>query len=199
MAGLPQTTTAGRGVDGITSGMAGVGIDKAVKERAEQAKAALEEQLRKKKQDLVERQERKRQLQQLLAAAPSDADRSRILGEFERREKEMSISNRKRYTTADFEPLVIIGRGAFGEVNIVRAKEDGRVYAMKTMRKEAMVLKNQVRCHLTRVGVTHVSAAADSGPRCSLGRKLHVSRIILRQLLAVCRSDTFAQKEMRWR
>ena len=35
----------------------------------------------------------------------------------------------------DFEPLTIIGRGAFGEVRVVRKKDTGEVFAMKKLRK----------------------------------------------------------------
>lgn len=52
--------------------------------------------------------------------------------------------HRRRLTTDDFEPLVIIGRGAFGEVRLVRKKTSNEVFAMKSMIKEAMVRKNQV-------------------------------------------------------
>jgi hypothetical protein len=34
------------------------------------------------------------------------------------------------------------------QVKIVRAKEDGAIYALKSMRKEAMILKNQVRARV---------------------------------------------------
>lgn len=44
----------------------------------------------------------------------------------------------------DFEPLSIIGRGAFGEVRICRFKETGEVIAMKKMKKAEMLYKNQV-------------------------------------------------------
>jgi serine/threonine kinase 38 len=42
--------------------------------------------------------------------------------------------------------LSIIGRGAFGEVRLVRMRErfSREVYAMKSMLKEAMIMKNQV-------------------------------------------------------
>jgi serine/threonine kinase 38 len=42
----------------------------------------------------------------------------------------------------DFEPLSIIGRGAFGEVRICRYKETGEVVAMKRMKKQEMLYKN---------------------------------------------------------
>jgi serine/threonine kinase 38 len=42
----------------------------------------------------------------------------------------------------DFDPLSIIGRGAFGEVRICRHKQTGEVVAMKKMKKVDMVHKN---------------------------------------------------------
>lgn len=49
---------------------------------------------------------------------------------------------RKRVTVYDFEPLNVIGRGAFGEVRVVREKKSGKIYAMKKMNKTEMVFKN---------------------------------------------------------
>jgi hypothetical protein len=61
-------------------------------------------------------------------------------------EAEAERDMRKRLTTDDFEPLAIIGRGAFGEVRLVRMRDhlSKEVYAMKSMLKEAMIMKNQV-------------------------------------------------------
>lgn len=53
----------------------------------------------------------------------------------------------KRLTIDDFESLAIIGRGAFGEVRLVRRKDNIRtkeVYALKSMLKDNMISKNQV-------------------------------------------------------
>jgi serine/threonine kinase 38 len=47
-------------------------------------------------------------------------------------------------TAEDFEPLTIIGRGAFGEVRLVRDKSNGCVYAMKKLKKTEMVRRGQV-------------------------------------------------------
>ena len=56
--------------------------------------------------------------------------------------------SRKQVTTADFESLAVIGRGAFGEVRLVRSKpkrdEPVQIFALKSMKKEMMILKNQV-------------------------------------------------------
>jgi serine/threonine protein kinase len=54
--------------------------------------------------------------------------------------------HRRRLSPSDFEKLAIVGRGAFGEVQIVRMKGgvlNDEIYAMKRMLKEAMILKNQ--------------------------------------------------------
>jgi serine/threonine protein kinase len=51
-------------------------------------------------------------------------------------------NRRKKITVKDFEPLSIIGRGAFGEVRICKYKETGEVVAMKKMKKSEMLYKN---------------------------------------------------------
>ena len=51
---------------------------------------------------------------------------------------------RKKMTIREFEPLTIIGRGAFGEVRVCRQKSTGDIVAIKKMRKEDMLNKNQL-------------------------------------------------------
>jgi serine/threonine kinase 38 len=51
---------------------------------------------------------------------------------------------RRRIQKGDFEPLAIIGRGAFGEVRLVRKRDTREVFAVKSMLKEHMILKNQI-------------------------------------------------------
>jgi serine/threonine kinase 38 len=47
----------------------------------------------------------------------------------------------------DFESIAIIGRGAFGEVRLCRSK-NGELVAVKKMKKEEMIKKNQVTIFL---------------------------------------------------
>lgn len=47
-------------------------------------------------------------------------------------------------TIRDFVPISIIGKGAFGEVRLVRNKKTGEVLAMKKMKKSEMISKHQV-------------------------------------------------------
>ena len=51
---------------------------------------------------------------------------------------------RKKMNIREFEPLTIIGRGAFGEVRVCRQKNTGDIVAIKKMRKEDMLKKNQL-------------------------------------------------------
>lgn len=44
----------------------------------------------------------------------------------------------------DFDPLKIIGRGAFGEVRVCREKKSRDIVAIKKMKKNEMIYKNQV-------------------------------------------------------
>merc|ERR1712100_639114 len=44
----------------------------------------------------------------------------------------------------DFELLKVIGKGSFGKVMQVKKKDDGQIYAMKVLRKEAIIARKQV-------------------------------------------------------
>jgi protein-serine/threonine kinase len=44
----------------------------------------------------------------------------------------------------NYSTLKIIGRGGFGEVKLVQKEQDGRVYAMKSLIKTAMIEKDQL-------------------------------------------------------
>ena len=61
------------------------------------------------------------------------------------RETEFLRLKRARLTVDDFEPVKVIGKGAFGEVRLVQKHDTGHIYAMKILRKTDMVEKDQVR------------------------------------------------------
>eukprot|EP00619_Florenciella_sp_RCC1007_P006354 CAMPEP_0205908128 /NCGR_PEP_ID=MMETSP1325-20131115/2989_1 /ASSEMBLY_ACC=CAM_ASM_000708 /TAXON_ID=236786 /ORGANISM="Florenciella sp., Strain RCC1007" /LENGTH=500 /DNA_ID=CAMNT_0053274295 /DNA_START=320 /DNA_END=1822 /DNA_ORIENTATION=+ len=82
-------------------------------------------------------EQQQQQQQQQQAAAPDVMDGAAA-------ESSSSGESRKRVNAGDFEPLTLIGRGAFGEVRLVRKRDTREIYALKSMVKNAMVLKNQV-------------------------------------------------------
>jgi len=75
----------------------------------------------------------------------STTDQELIKQEILHKEAEQLRQKRKRTTIYDFEPIAIIGRGAFGEVRVVRSKISGEILAMKKMNKSEMIRKNQVQ------------------------------------------------------
>jgi len=75
-----------------------------------------------------------------LSEAEKDARRNQMRA----MQRSRARLSRKRITIDDFILLKIIGKGAFGQVRLVKRKDTGEVLAMKTMVKAKMVLKNQV-------------------------------------------------------
>jgi ribosomal protein S6 kinase beta len=53
-------------------------------------------------------------------------------------------SNMKKLTPDDFEALYLVGQGAFGKVFQVRKKDTGVLYAMKVIKKEVVIAKEQM-------------------------------------------------------
>jgi serine/threonine protein kinase len=112
---------------------------------AEQSKLELEQQLSKRREQLIARTTRRLAVEANLVAASSDKERTQILAAHEEIEREISRRERKRPTVQDYNFLVLIGRGAFGEVHVVRSIETGKVFALKSMQKSVMVAKNQIQ------------------------------------------------------
>lgn len=50
----------------------------------------------------------------------------------------------KKMTIEDFVFLKVVGKGSFGKVMQVRYKKDGKIYAMKVLKKKALVKRKQV-------------------------------------------------------
>ena len=61
---------------------------------------------------------------------------------YSRRLIHFHFCRRYKISVKDFEPLHIIGRGAFGEVRICIFKQTNEVVAIKKMKKSEMISKN---------------------------------------------------------
>lgn len=78
------------------------------------------------------------------AAAPKDPeakDKKAGLDSF-KMPAGMVINN--KMTVDDFELMVVVGKGSFGKVMQVRKKDTGKIYAMKVLKKETLVKRQQV-------------------------------------------------------
>ena len=50
----------------------------------------------------------------------------------------------KKLTVNDFTTLKVIGKGSYGKVLLVKKNDDNKIYAMKILKKKAMIKRNQV-------------------------------------------------------
>eukprot|EP01126_Amoeba_proteus_P019658 TRINITY_DN2018_c0_g1_i15.p1 TRINITY_DN2018_c0_g1~~TRINITY_DN2018_c0_g1_i15.p1 ORF type:complete len:409 (-),score=92.35 TRINITY_DN2018_c0_g1_i15:735-1961(-) len=80
-------------------------------------------------------------------------ERTKGLSKKEKREAELALqmaeteqlrNKRKKLSITDYANVKLIGRGAFGEVRVVRSKENNEVFAMKMMNKDFVIKKNQL-------------------------------------------------------
>lgn len=109
------------------------------------AKQYIENHYRTQMKSLQERKERRWMLEQKLKAAElSEEEHRNLIKDLERKETENMRLQRQRLGVDDFEPLTIIGRGAFGEVRLCRMKSTGEIYAMKKLKKSEMLSRGQV-------------------------------------------------------
>ena len=67
-----------------------------------------------------------------------------IINELNQIESQKSRKNREKQTIREYESLKVIGKGAFGEVHVCREIKTGNIYAIKKIKKEFLIKKNQV-------------------------------------------------------
>jgi serine/threonine protein kinase len=75
----------------------------------------------------------------------SDERKQRQLIQLGKKEGSFLRLKRTKMGLGDFRTVKVIGKGAFGEVRVVQKADTGRIYAMKTLKKEEMLKKDQVR------------------------------------------------------
>ena len=71
-------------------------------------------------------------------------DKDKIKKEIYGKEMLKLRKTREKQSIRDYKSLSIIGRGAFGEVNVCREKKTGKIYAIKKIKKKILILKNQI-------------------------------------------------------
>ncbi|XP_060551627.1 serine/threonine-protein kinase tricornered-like isoform X1 [Ruditapes philippinarum] len=92
-----------------------------------------------------ERETRYRKLEETMEEdGLSDEQKSQKRQQHAVKETEFLRLKRSRLGVEDFEPLKVIGKGAFGEVRLVQKVDTGHIYAMKILRKADMIDKEQV-------------------------------------------------------
>jgi serine/threonine kinase 38 len=89
------------------------------REKANLTKSLLSEKMDQRRREMEEKRRRMEVFQARLADPTLTEDQKTALTEeFKLNERRIMIDMRKRYSIEDFEPLAVIGRGAFGEVRL---------------------------------------------------------------------------------
>ena len=120
-------------------------ISASARERAEAAKAYIQNKYSRLKKEDSEKKiiwdELNSKMKNLNLSEP---EKQIIKQEILHKDAEQMRLRRKKMTVFDFEPITVIGKGAFGEVRVVRNKKTSETQAMKKMSKAEMICKNQV-------------------------------------------------------
>lgn len=131
-----------------SNGSGSGGVSQQQRARALMALQYIEKKYANLKTENLERAEDKQRAEmlerQMSAAGISERDKGRFRHEMWRECLTRIRDRRKRIVKADFESLAVIGKGAFGEVRLVRKKDTREIFAMKTMAKKHMIIKNQI-------------------------------------------------------
>jgi len=137
--------------------LSGHTIDKATK-----AKVTLENYYSNLITQHMERKNRLKRLEDSLRAeSVSEETKAEKRLQHAVKETEFLRLKRSRLGVDDFDPLKVIGRGAFGEVRLVQKIDTGHVYAMKILRKADMVEKEQL-AHVRAERDVLVEASVDN-------------------------------------
>ncbi|KAJ7533044.1 hypothetical protein O6H91_13G030900 [Diphasiastrum complanatum] len=139
------------GLDVVSGGPASSGLvddgppSSITQKKVAAAKQYIENHYKAQMKNLKERKERRWTLERKLADADvSEEEQHHLIKDLERKETEYMRLQRHKMSVDDFELLTIIGRGAFGEVTLCRAKATGHIYAMKKLKKSEMLIRGQV-------------------------------------------------------
>ncbi|KAI3460230.1 hypothetical protein Pfo_016893 [Paulownia fortunei] len=115
------------------------------RQKAAAAKQFIENHYKNYLQGLQDRKDRRRALQiRAQEDQVSSEEEERMLRNLEKRETEYMRLQRHKVGIDDFEQLTVIGKGAFGEVRLCRAKNTGEIFAMKKLKKSEMLSRGQV-------------------------------------------------------
>jgi serine/threonine kinase 38 len=131
-----------------TSGSSTQHFSEDILQRAKTAKLYIEHLYKSQSQHFKERIHRRSKLEEALnenEKVLSPEQRKTLIEQYEERESHYTRLQRQRLSMADFEPLKLIGKGAFGEVRICRDRNSpDTLVAVKKLRKSEMVRRGQV-------------------------------------------------------
>ncbi|GLB33836.1 putative haspin like kinase [Lyophyllum shimeji] len=114
--------------------------------RAKSAQLKLEHYYKVAVESAIERNTRRVELERRLQGevTMSEERKQRQLQQLGKKESTYLRLRRTKLGLDDFRTVKVIGKGAFGEVRLVQKVDTGKIYAMKTLKKEEMLKKDQL-------------------------------------------------------
>ncbi|KAI0068871.1 AGC/NDR protein kinase [Artomyces pyxidatus] len=114
--------------------------------RAKAAQLKLEHYYKVAVDAAIERNTRRVELERRLQSdsVMTDERKQRQLVQHGKKESTFLRLRRTKLGLEDFRTVKVIGKGAFGEVRLVQKTDTGKIYAMKTLKKEEMLKKDQL-------------------------------------------------------
>ena len=108
-------------------------------------KLFLEEHFKTFLKESRESKQRRENFKEIISSGEFDQDEKQQLEqEFNKEQDKKKRVKRRVFRIEQFEKIKLIGRGAFGDVYVVRDKEDNQIYAMKILYKSELLSKGQI-------------------------------------------------------
>ncbi|KAF9646002.1 kinase-like protein [Thelephora ganbajun] len=141
-----SSSSAGKPADYVYFERTMAGFSEDALPRSKAAQLKLEHYYKVAVEAAIERNQRRVEVERKLAADTmmSDERKQRQLITLGKKEGSFLRLKRTKMGLSDFRTVKVIGKGAFGEVRVVQKVDTGRIYAMKTLKKEEMLKKDQL-------------------------------------------------------
>ena len=121
------------------------GLSKSTLDKASTTKLKMEHFYKVAVEQAVERNQRRVELEtKMHSERGSEERKNRQLQHLGLKESQFLRLRRTRLTLDAFQTIKVIGKGAFGEVRLVQKRDNGKIYAMKTLLKSEMFKKDQL-------------------------------------------------------
>ena len=118
---------------------------RAAKVKSDITKIYLEQHFKEVMRETQESKKRRQDFKELLKSGDYDQnEQEKLESEFTQEEANIKRVKRRVLRIDQFEKIKLVGRGAFGDVYVVRDKEDNQIYAMKILFKSELIAKGQV-------------------------------------------------------
>jgi len=142
----PSPTQSSKPADYVYFDRTTAGFSDEAVPRAKAAQLKLEHYYKVAVDAAIERNTRRVELERRLQtdSMMSDERKQRQLLQHGKKESTFLRLRRTKLGLDDFRTVKVIGKGAFGEVRLVQKTDTGKIYAMKTLKKEEMLKKEQL-------------------------------------------------------